>query len=198
MKRTIKPLVIVEGKYDKIKLENLMEGLIISTEGFGIFKDRQAQQTIRTLAEGRGAVILTDSDRAGFIIRKRLHDLLAGCKVYDLYIPDVFGKERRKEKAGAEGKLGVEGIPDKMLMSLLEQIESASRDPKSAITEVDLYERGLFGGEGSQETRRAFQAWLGFPSRLNKNMLLKILCDMFTKEQFFAQWQRFQNEKDPH
>lgn len=198
MKRTIKPLVIVEGKYDKIKLENLMDGLIISTEGFGIFKDRQAQQTIRTLAEGRGAVILTDSDRAGFIIRKRLHDLLAGCKVYDLYIPDVFGKERRKEKAGAEGKIGVEGIPDKMLMSLLEQIESASCDPKSAITEVDLYECGLFGGEGSQETRRAFQAWLGLPGRLNKNMLLKILCDMFTKEQFFAQWQQFQNEKDPH
>ncbi len=191
MKISIKPILIVEGKYDKIKLENLVDGLIFCTDGFQIFKDSQLQRNLRTLAQARGAIILTDSDRAGFLIRKKLHDILQGCDLFDVYIPDVFGKESRKETASAEGKLGVEGMEDALLHELLSFAAVAPNHPKTPITSVDLYESKLFGQAESAKLRREFQFYLGLPGRLNKNMLLKVLNGMFTKEQFFAQLQLF-------
>ncbi|MBQ6947223.1 MAG: DUF4093 domain-containing protein [Clostridia bacterium] len=197
MKKSIKPIIIVEGKYDKIKLENLVNGIVVATEGFGIFKDHKAQQNIKTLAKHNGAVILTDSDRAGFVIRKRLHDLLNDCEVVDLYIPDIYGKERRKDQVSAEGKLGVEGMPDEVLVDLFDGLNLSTPRIKSAIKVLDLYECGMFGSADSAGLRRDFQAWLGLPGRLNKNMLLKVLSELFTREQFYAEWQRYIKEKDP-
>lgn len=185
------PIIIVEGKYDKIKLESITDATVVTTEGFGIFKDKAARNTLCTLAKPHGAIILTDSDRAGFKIRKYLHDILASCTLYDLYIPDIYGKERRKISPSAEGKLGVEGIPAEVLRGLLAEFKtSAVRvDP---IREIDLFDCGLFGGADSSDKRRAFQTFLGLPGRLNKNMLLKVLNDWFTKQQFYEQFLIFE------
>ena len=170
----IKEAIIVEGKYDKVKLESMVDTVVIATDGFGIFKDKSAQENIKKLAKINGAILLTDSDRAGFIIRKFLHDILVGCTVYDVYIPDVYGKERRKATPSAEGKLGVEGMKPEILARLLESFDGIEvKEP--TITTADLYEWGLFGGESSAEKRRRFQNHLGLPGRLNKNMLLKIM-----------------------
>ncbi len=183
MKKKIDPVIIVEGKYDKIKLESLVDTAVISTEGFGIFKDKAAQQNIKQLAHLKGAILLTDSDRAGFIIRKFLHDLLQGTPIYDVYIPDIYGKEKRKETPSAEGKLGVEGMKPEVLERLLDAFVCPVRGATTSITAADLYEWGLFGGENSAERRRLFQNHLGLPGRLNKNMLLRYLNMLFTKEQ---------------
>ena len=183
MRPIIEPIIIVEGKYDTIKLESLVDGIVIATDGFGIFKDKAAQKNLQNLAKMHGAIILTDSDRAGFIIRKFLHDILAGSELYDVYIPDVPGKERRKNLPSAEGKLGVEGMSSEVLNRLLHSFSSPARNGEHPITVVDLYEWGLYGGENSSEIRRDFQHHLGLPGRLNKNMLLRILNGMLTREQ---------------
>lgn len=193
----VEPIIIVEGKYDKLKLENFVDGMIFATDGFGIFKNKDLQKNLCALSKQKGAIILTDSDRAGFIIRKFLHDILSSCQLYDLYIPDIYGKEKRKESLSAEGKLGVEGMNDEVLRKLLESFKSVVSEPKTPIKEIDLYECGLFGLPNSTASRREFQGWLGLPGRLNKNMLLKVLNSMFTKEQFIANWQQFINEKAP-
>lgn len=197
MKISIDPIVIVEGKYDKIKLENLIDAMIFATDGFGIFKDKSLQQTLHSVAFKKSAIILTDSDRAGFKIRKYLHDILGDCTLYDLYIPDIYGKEKRKERTSAEGKLGVEGMTDEILSKLLASFRNVVTMSKNPIKEIDLYECGMFGGSNSTVLRRSFQGWLGLPARLNKNMLLKLLNSMFSKEQFLMQWQQFVNEKTP-
>ena len=183
MKIQIDPIIIVEGKYDKIKLESLVDGVVIATDGFGIFKDKAAQRDLQNLAKMRGAVILTDSDRAGFIIRKFLHDILNGCMLCDVYIPDILGKEKRKSIPSAEGKLGVEGMTSEVLKQLLDSFSKPAQKKEDPITVSDLYDWGLYGGENSSERRRNFQHHLGLPGRLNKNMLLRILNGMFTKEQ---------------
>lgn len=183
MKKIIDHIIVVEGKYDKIKLESLVDAVVIATDGFGIFKDRAAQQNIKKTASLKGAIILSDSDRAGFIIRKYLHDLLHECEVFDVYIPDLYGKEKRKAVPSAEGKLGVEGMPPEVLCKLLDSFENPIRNDGASIKTADLYEWGLFGGEESARKRRSFQHHLGLPGRLNKNMLLKCLNTMFTKEQ---------------
>ena len=187
MKKKIEPIIIVEGKYDKIKLESLVDTTVIATQGFGIFKDTDAQRNIKQLASLNGAIILTDSDRAGFIIRKFLHDLLQGYLLYDVYIPDIYGKERRKEAPSAEGKLGVEGMSPKLLDGLLDTFVCPPQKEAPSITVADLYEWGLFGSTNSTEKRRLFQKHLGLPGRLNKNVLLRYLNMMFTKEQCICQ-----------
>ncbi len=183
MKKSVDQIIIVEGKYDKIKLESLIDAIVFATDGFAIFKDKKMQQNIKKLAALQGAIILTDSDRAGFIIRKFLHDLLQGSAVFDIYIPDVYGKEKRKEAPSAEGKLGVEGMPAQVLTKLLNSFEKPIHNSGASIKTSDLYEWGLFGTERSSEIRRDFQNYLGLPGRLNKNMLLNCLNTMFTKEQ---------------
>ncbi len=184
MRMTIEPIIIVEGKYDKIKLENIVNTLVVATDGFSIFKDKKAQQNLKTLAADRGAIILTDSDRAGFLIRNFLHKILGTSKLYDLYIPDIFGKENRKANASAEGKLGVEGMSDSLLQNMMEAFSRVDLMPKKSIRETDLFEYGLFGGSNSSFVRRELQNSLGLPARMNKNMLLKVLNLMFSKEQF--------------
>lgn len=184
----IKEAIIVEGKYDKIKLSSLIDGLIIETRGFRIFKDRAQMQLIRRLADTRGILILTDSDSAGFIIRNYLSGAVPPEKIKHAYIPDILGKERRKEKPSKEGKLGVEGVPAAAILEALERagvVCGAEEAPAGrVITKTDFYLAGLSGGENSAEKRAALLKKLALPEHLTPNALLAVLNGMMSFEEF--------------
>ena len=180
--------VIVEGKYDKIKLEALLEGLILPTNGFGIFKDDEMKRFIRTLARERGLLILTDSDRAGFRIRSYLTGMLPAEQMVHVYIPDIFGKERRKNAPSAEGKLGVEGVDAAILREALARAGVVAAEPlperTEPITRLDLYEDGLMGGEASRDLRYALCDEMALPRRLNITALLPLLNGLLSREEY--------------
>lgn len=170
--------VVVEGKYDKIKLASLIDGLIVETHGFGIYRDRALLALLRRLADARGLLILTDSDGAGFQIRNFLRGSIDPSKIRHAYIPDVLGKEKRKAKPGKEGKLGVEGMPLAVLRAALLRAGIESTPAQSAarpITKSDLYTLGLSGGQDSAARRQLVQKELGLPSRLSANAFLQVL-----------------------
>lgn len=181
---TLRQIVVLEGKYDKIKLESLVNTVIIKTDGFGIYRDREKQKLIRSLAEEYGAVIATDSDAAGFQIRGFLQSLLKGCEVYHLYIPDVYGKEKRKAAPSKEGKLGVEGLPLPVLKKALEQSGvTACELPGGGISKADLYELGFSGRPDSAARRKQLLLKLGLPERLSANALVAVLNKRMSKEE---------------
>lgn len=187
MIKTDKP-VIVEGKYDIIKLSRIVDALIIKTDGFGIFKDKEKQALLRRLAEEKGIIVLTDSDSAGFLIRKFLKSSIPEDKITHVYIPDVYGKEKRKTQAGKEGKLGVEGISEEILLEAFRRagvdcIES-DRQERRLITNIDLYEAGLMGKDNSKEKRVKLMKALALPERLSTSSLIKILNTFVTYEEF--------------
>lgn len=174
----LKQAVIVEGKYDKIKLSRIIDAPIIQTDGFGIFKDKELQSLIRILAKTNGIVVLTDSDSAGFKIRSFIGSTVAQQDIIHAYIPDIFGKERRKTEPSKEGKLGVEGVPEKVIMQALENAgvfcEEKPGD-KRMITKLDLYEYGFAGRADSAVKRRELLKYYSLPSRLSANALVKVL-----------------------
>lgn len=180
-------VIVVEGKYDAIKLANLVDAVIVRTDGFGIFQDREKQELLRKLAARRGLIVLTDSDSAGFLIRNFLKSIIPEEQLTHVYIPDVYGKERRKDHLSAEGKLGVEGIPDDVLISCLERAglgDSPSDHPAHDITHADFYAAGLSGRRSSAGKRQALQKKLGLPSRMTGKQLLAAVNALLTKEQF--------------
>lgn len=182
---SIEPAVIVEGTYDKIRLSSLLDTLIIPTNGFQIFKNAETIALLQSLAKTRGVLILTDSDNAGFMIRNRLKQALTNGKVYHGYIPDIYGKEKRKAKPSAEGKLGVEGMPTEVLLQVLEQagVTASQNPPKEKITKAQLYLWGLSGTSGAAENRKALQRELGLPEAMSANTLLEVLNRLYTKEE---------------
>lgn len=183
----IKQAVIVEGKYDKIRLSNIVDAVIIPTNGFMIYKDKETAELIKTLARTVGIVILTDSDSAGFQIRSRIRNIARGGEVINVYIPDIAGKERRKREPSKEGLLGVEGIDDKLLIEAFRKagVLADEQPPKTdPITKADLLDLGFVGGEGSAERRAELQRRLGLPARLSANMLIEILNVMYTRGEF--------------
>ena len=183
---TVRPAIVVEGKYDKIKLASLVDALIIPTDGFGIFKDREKIELLRRLAVTRGLLILTDSDGAGFLIRNRLKQLIPKGEVYHGYIPDVYGKEKRKRTPSAEGKLGVEGMSEAVLQQVLSDagIACGRSDPRrSTVTKADLMGWGLAGGAHAAAKRQALQQRLGLPARMSANTLLEVLQRLYTVEE---------------
>ncbi len=187
----IKEAVIVEGKYDKIRLDSLIDGLIITTEGFGIFRDREKMRMLRHLAETRGLLVITDSDSAGFVIRNHLRSCIPPDRIKHAYIPDVFGKERRKASPSKEGKLGVEGMSTGVLLEALrkagvvcEETSDAGR-PVRKITAADFYRCGLSGGEHSSSLRAGLLQYLGLPSRMTAKALLGVINDYMTAEQLY-------------
>lgn len=184
----LKQAVIVEGKYDKIKLSNLLDALILTTDGFGIFKDKEKQAFLRRLAKEQGLIILTDSDAAGFLIRGFLQSSLPPEQITHVYIPDLFGKEKRKRAPGKEGKLGVEGVSEQVLLQAFARagITAAESDAPVALplTAADLYERGLSGKPDSAARRKALLQKLALPERLSTSALLRVLNGYVTKEQF--------------
>ncbi len=183
----IKQAIIVEGKYDKIRLSSLVDAVIIPTGGFAIYKDKEKQELIRTLAARNGVIILTDSDSAGFQIRSHLRNIVKQGEIINVYIPDVFGKERRKAQPSKQGKLGVEGMTTEALLDAFRKagIIADEAHPKSEpITKADLMDMGLIGGENSAIMRAELQRSLGLPELLSANMLIEILNVMYTREEF--------------
>ncbi len=180
--------VIVEGKYDIIKLSGIIDSLIIKTDGFGIFKDKEKQRLLRRLAEEKGIIVLTDSDSAGFLIRNFIKSAIPEEKITHVYIPDIYGKEKRKTEKSKEGKLGVEGISEKVLVEAFEKAGVLASESESSerrlITNIDLYEYGLTGKENSSEKRKILLRKLALPERLSTSSLIKILNTFVTYEEF--------------
>ena len=177
--------IIVEGKYDKIKLSSIVDAVIITTNGFGIFKDEEKLELIRYYAQKTGVIILTDSDAAGRKIRGYIKGAVGEGRIINVYIPDIFGKEKRKTKPSAEGKLGVEGIDVRILLSAFSKagITSSERKQRSDITKLTLYEYGLSGGENSSALREKLQLRLGLPRQLSAGALTEILGTMMSSEE---------------
>ena len=190
--RKIREVIVVEGRYDKNTLSQLVDATILETSGFGIFNDRQKQKLLRTLAEKHGLIVLTDSDGAGFVIRNFIRACVDPALVKNAYIPDRYGKERRKRAASKEGKLGVEGMPPEILLEALERagasFEGAEEDVplREPITKLDLYRAGLSGGEGSRAARAALIQRLDLPEHLSADALLDILNALISREDFLA------------
>lgn len=180
--------MIVEGKYDKMRLAPVLDALIVETDGFGIFNNKEKQRFIRRLAEEKGILILTDGDAAGFRIRAFLGSLTAGAKVYHAYIPDVYGKEKRKDRPSAEGKLGVEAIDTSLLKAAIERsgalVEVTAGAPAEQITVADLYADGFSGRENSAERRRALLRYFGLPERLSTSSFLKVVNSFIGAEAY--------------
>ncbi len=189
--------VIVEGKYDKIKLTPILDAVIIETHGFGIFKDKDRQKLIRKLAETKGLLILTDSDSAGFKIRSFIGGFVPPEQVVHAYIPDIFGKEKRKDIASKEGKLGVEGVPDKVLTDALTQAGVActvTEHKGREVTVADLYEDGLSGVADSKEKRARLLKKLDLPELMSTSALIKLINVFMTYEEYKVAAQSLDNE----
>lgn len=183
----IKEAVIVEGKYDKIKLSNLIDTLIIETNGFTVFKDKKKLAFIRKLANERGIIVITDSDHSGFQIRNYISSSLPKDKIKHIYIPDIYGKEKRKKEPSKEGKLGVEGIDDKILLSLFEKanIEARSVEKRDLITSVDMFTLGLSGTPNATQNKKKLLKSLDLPEFLSTSSLISYLNSSMDKKEFY-------------
>jgi len=189
--RTVREVIVVEGRYDKNTVSQVVNGTIIETSGFGVFSDKEKITLLRALADKRGLIILTDSDRAGFFIRGRLRGMLNDPGVKHAYIPDINGREKRKASSSKEGKLGVEGMPPDVIIKALERAGATFVDGGGAtgssdpITKTDMFAAGLSGGAGSAQKRRELLESLGLPKRLSANGLLEVLNILYTRDEFF-------------
>lgn len=184
----IKEAIVVEGRYDKNTLSQLVDTVFLETAGFGIFKDKEKLSLLRKIGEKRGLIILTDSDGAGFVIRNYLKGALPQDQVKHAYVPDLFGKEKRKRKPGKEGKLGVEGMRPEVLEKALRRAGATilegetRRDAPPPLTKADLFACGLSGGERSKEKRQALLKKLDLPQHLTPNAMLPVLSALYDRE----------------
>ena len=197
----IRQAVIVEGKYDQIRLSSLVDTVILTTEGFGVFKDHEKQNLLRRLAYERGLVVLTDSDSAGFVIRSFLNGIVEPQYITNVYIPDVFGKEKRKAAPSKEGKLGVEGMRTEQLLEAFRKagVTAETGDApheRREVTKTDLYEDGLSGGQDSARKRRRLLRALDFPERMNANAMLKLINTCMTYAEYKAAVERLAEEEE--
>lgn len=175
----ISQAVVVEGKYDKIKLENTVDALIITTDGFGIFKNAEKKEYLRKLAEERGLLIITDSDSAGFIIRNHLKSFIDDKLIFNAYIPSVKGKEKRKNAPSKEGTLGVEGISGEKILEAIEKSGALGKTQdernRKIYTPSDLFSMGLSGTQDAKERREKLLKLLNLPKYMNTNSLIKYM-----------------------
>ncbi len=180
--------IIVEGKYDKITLANLIDAPIIPTGGFGIYRNKELLEMLRALAKKTGIVILTDSDAAGFKIRSHIRSAVRDGKIINVYIPDVYGKERRKAAPSREGKLGVEGLSREILEEAFRRagIGPEEPPPREAVRKGALVLWGLTGADNAAARRAALLKALGFPERMSTNSLLGAVNVLYSREEFFS------------
>ncbi|MBQ6867968.1 MAG: DUF4093 domain-containing protein [Clostridia bacterium] len=184
MKQKLSQAIIVEGKYDKIRLSNIFDTIIVTTEGFGIFNDKSKQKYIKKLADSCGVIILTDSDGAGFVIRNFIRNICAGGKVYNAYIPDISGKEKRKAAPSKENKLGVEGISDDIIRKSIANLSLSNEQPRIGdISMGDLFELGIIGGDNSSFLRKELTKEIDLPEHISSKALLEIINLMFSLEE---------------
>lgn len=182
--------LLVEGKYDAARLHNLVDGTVLTTDGFRVFKDAALQNLLKKVAAAQGLIILTDSDAAGFKIRHFVTGLVGAQNVLQAYVPAVPGKESRKAQPGREGLLGVEGVDDALILQGLQTALAGAADTAAAdrsITYTDLYEWGISGTANSADNRRKLLHRLGLPPRLSKKELLDVLNILYTYESLYAE-----------
>lgn len=189
----VKEAILVEGRYDKIKLASLVDGVILEAGGFSLFRDREKLAYLKRLAREQGLILLTDSDGAGFVIRGKLASHIPPEYLKHAYIPDVYGKERRKAKPSKEGKLGVEGMDLATLRAALERagatiLEGGNApgpaDQGEPVTKSDLFQLGLSGKADSAQRRKELQRALGLPERLSANGLVQAINALYSREEF--------------
>lgn len=184
-----KEAIVVEGRYDKNTLSQIVDATIFETNGFGIFKDTQKMDLLRRVAEKRGLIVFTDSDGAGFVIRNRIKSCIPAEYLKHAYIPDIYGKERRKAAPGKEGKIGVEGMTREVIYVALRRsgatIEGENMIPAAAITKQDLMELGLSGGKDSAAKRQALLKKLNLPEHMSANAMLQALNVLYSRDELF-------------
>ena len=188
---SVREIIVVEGRYDKNTLSQVVDAVIIETSGFGIFNDAEKRKLLQTMAEARGLIVLTDSDGAGFVIRNYIKGCVDPKLVKHAYIPDIYGKERRKSAPSREGKLGVEGMKPQVLLDALIRAGATFDDEENKktaprISKADMYARGLSGREGSAEKRARLIKQLGLPERLTADGLLDVLNATMSREEFLS------------
>ena len=188
--------IIVEGKYDKITLSNVVDTLIITTNGFSVFKDKEKCELIRTLAKKDGVIVMTDSDSAGNLIRSYIKNIADGGKIINIYVPLIKGKEKRKTGYSKEGFLGVEGMNKEILTQALKKSGVLCRQTEKnipKITKTDLYLLGLSGGEDSKLNRKQLLRFLDLPHNLTANAMLDVVNVLYTKDEFIKRVEECQN-----
>lgn len=187
----VKEVIVVEGRYDKNALSQVVDAVIIETSGFGIFNDSGKRRLLNKMAEAKGLIVLTDSDGAGFVIRNFIKGCVKPELVKHAYIPDVYGKERRKARASKEGKLGVEGMSPQMLLEALEKAGAtidglSSGKNETRISKADMYARGLSGRPGSSQLRKKLLGTLDLPEHMTADALLDVLNAIMDREEFYT------------
>lgn len=194
----IKEAILVEGRYDKNTLLQIVDAPILETSGFGIFKDKKQMALLRSVAEKRGLIVFTDADGAGFLIRNHVKSAIPGKFLKHAYTPDVFGKERRKDKAGKEGKLGVEGMRPEIILEALRKagatIEGESAAASNQITKQDLMDLGLSGGADASARRLALLKKLNLPEHMSANALLQALNLLYSLQELTAIMDQLENK----
>ena len=186
----IKEAIVVEGRYDKNTLSQIVDATIFETKGFGIFKDKAQMALLRQVAERRGLIVFTDADGAGFVIRNHVKSAIPGKYLKHAYTPDMFGKERRKSAPGKEGKLGVEGMRPEIILDALRKagatFEGEGTPAAHQITKQDLMELGLSGGADASVKRLALLKKLGLPEHMSANAMLQALNLLYNLEELTA------------
>ena len=187
---SVREVIVVEGRYDKNALSQVVDAVIIETSGFGIFNDAEKRKLLQTMAEARGLIVLTDSDGAGFVIRNYIKGCVDPKLVKHAYIPDIYGKERRKSAPSREGKLGVEGMSEEVIMRALRQagatIDGQNRQQGEKITIADMYAKGLTGAASSAAKRTAFLKKAGLPHKMTAQALLQVINALMSREDFLS------------
>lgn len=186
----ISEVIVVEGKYDKNTLSQVVDAVIIETSGFGVFNNREKQQLLRTLAQKRGLIVMTDSDGAGFVIRNFIKGCVDPKLVKHAYIPDIYGKERRKSSASKEGKLGVEGMSPEVILDCLRRagatIDGENSGTPAGISKADMYKKGLTGKPDSAKKRAELLRKNALPERMTAEALLQVINVIMSREEFMA------------
>ena len=183
----IKEAIVVEGRYDKNTLAQIVDAPILETAGFGIFKDKKQLALLRKVAEIRGLIVFTDPDGAGFVIRNHIKSAIPGAYLKHAYVPDIMGKERRKSTPGKEGKLGVEGMKPEIIIEALRNagatIEGEETTVVNQITKQDLMEFGLSGGADASAKRQMLLKKLGLPEHMSANAMLQALNLLYSRDE---------------
>ena len=186
----IKEAIVVEGRYDKNTLCQIVDAPILETSGFGIFKDKKQMDLLRKVAERRGLIVFTDADGAGFVIRNHIKSAIPGKFLKHAYTPDIFGKERRKSAPGKEGKLGLEGMRPEIILDALRMagatIEGEEAAQRHQISKQDLMDLGLSGGANASENRLKLLKKLDLPERMSANAMLQALNLLYSLEELTA------------
>ena len=182
----IREAIVVEGRYDKNTLSQIVDAVIFETAGFGIFRNDEQMALLRMVAEHKGLIVFTDPDGAGLVIRNKIKSAISPQYLKHAYVPDIMGKERRKRHAGKEGKLGVEGMRPEIILDALRRagatMDDRETEASTPITKQDMAQLGLSGGKNAAEKRLALQKMLGFPQHMSANALLQALNFLYTPE----------------